>query len=529
MVDPDSLGGECEFAANSGLCLTMRRGGSIGVQGLHARVVRDRPSINDRKKTDGAMLAAGRWDGDTHEEARIVIARKTIDGACPSTETDADPIERLQAEHPWPDERPRIPDSIANPGWFGEGTDETLAKVLTEQTRVVVELGAWLGMSSRFILDRASNAVLISVDHWEGSPEHKARDDYRGMLPTLYETFLGLCWDDRDRLIPLRMSTLDGLRAIARAGIKPDVIFVDAEHSYPAVTAELELAFELFPQAQLVGDDYDWTGVREAVQGFARRNGLGIARHGARGWSLVDRAVAPEDRTTLRTRARSVVLVPYLGGIEAPCEEGLRELELAGVRVLRRQGSSQIDLARSEMVSTALHDGCESILFIDADLGFNPVDALRLLDRPDPPVISGVYAKKGPREVASSFHEGIKTILFGPEAPGLYPLKYAATGFLRIRAEVLWTMIERLKLPRCNTQWGPGIWPFFLSTIVQHPDGQYHYLGEDWSFSHRLSQIGVVPMADTSIRLYHYGPYGYSWEEVGTDRPRYRTYNLTLG
>jgi hypothetical protein len=325
------------------------------------------------------------------------------------------------------------------------------------------------------------------------------------MLPTLYEAFLSLCWDDRDRIIPLRMSTIDGLRAVAEAGVEPDVIYVDAEHSYKAVTQELELASRLFPRARLVGDDYDRVGVRDAVDLFARRASLRVARDGARGWQLVDRssaAAGPEDASA---RAGYVVLVPHLDRIEPACERGLRELELAGVRVVRRQGSSQIDLARSEMVSDALHDGHDSILFIDADIGFEPADALRLLARPEP-VVSGVYAKKGTREIASTFADGVTNIVFGTGAPGLYPLKYAATGFLRIRAEALLWMIQRLKLPLCNTHWGRGLWPFFLSEIVPQGPGKFHYLGEDWSFSHRLVRIGITPLADTSIRLTHYGP-----------------------
>jgi hypothetical protein len=178
---------------------------------------------------------------------------------------------------------------------------------------------------------------------------------------------------------------------------------------------------------------------------------------------------------------KAVVLVPHMGPIEAPCERGLRDLELAGIRVVRRQGSSQIDLVRSEMVSDALHDGFEMMLFIDADIGFEANDAIRLLSRPVP-VVSGVYAKKGPRGVASAFADGIKNIVFGPEAPCLYPLKYAATGFLRIRSEILRLLVERLNLPRCNTRWGRGVWPFFLPLIVPQADGQYHYLGEDWAF-----------------------------------------------
>lgn len=226
--------------------------------------------------------------------------------------------------------------------------------------------------------------------------------------------------------------------------------------------------------------------------------------------------------------SRCVVLVPHLNGIDPDCERGLNELEKAEVTVVRRVGCSQIDLARSEMATEALHDGVESILFIDSDIGFAPGDAIRLLAAPDP-VVAGVYAKKGRRQLACEFAPGIDEIVFGPSAPPRYPLRYAATGFLRIRSEVLLKMVEELGLPLCNTKWGRGVYPFFLPMIVPHPQEGFHYLGEDWSFSRRLEQVGVTPMADTSFRLWHCGRYGYSWEDAGSDLPRYANYIYKIG
>jgi len=78
----------------------------------------------------------------------------------------------------------------------------------------------------------------------------------------------------------------------------------------------------------------------------------------------------------------SIVLVPHVGRIEPPCSDGLRELERSGVRVVRRPDSSQIDVARNELLSDALHDGFKSSLFIDPGIGFDPEDARRLLARP---------------------------------------------------------------------------------------------------------------------------------------------------
>ncbi len=448
-------------------------------------------------------------------------------GISPSRNGTGAAVRRLAQAHPWPPERPEDAAPGEEQGWLGAGTEVMLARALSPATRVVVELGAWLGLSTRFIADRAPHATVVSVDHWVGSPEHQAQERFRNLLPRLLETFQARCWDYRERVVPLRMSTLDGLRAVAEAGVQPDFVYVDAEHSYEAVTAELTLARPLFPKAALGGDDYDWKGVREAADAFARRHGLVVERFGERGWRLLEGWQAGDAGGPPPGRAQSVVLVPHMNGIEAECEQALRRLEAAGVRVVRRGGCSAIDVARNEMLSDALHDGAESILFVDSDLGFDPADALRLLARPEP-VVSGVYAKKGRRELASVFADGVKEVLFGPDAVGPYPLRYAATGFLRLRAAVLRRLIAELRMPLCNTHWGRGVWPFFQPLIVPHGPGKLHYLGEDWAFSYRLAKIGVTPLADTTIRLWHWGRYGFSWEEAGSEVQRYRSYSYHL-
>ena len=484
-----------------------------------------------------ALAESRRWDPEVVEPlyARFfegLAARGRESASHQVTPPDGEAARRVEAlagAFPWPVERPRVEPSGEHPGWLGAGTDELLARELSDRTRLVVELGAWRGMSARFIADHAPNAVVVSVDHWEGSPEHRAGAEFRAILPELYESFLAETWAYRDRVIPLRMTTLDGLRAVAEHGLAPDLIFVDAEHSEAAVGSELDLASRLFPNAVLVGDDCDWDGVRRAVDGFASRHGLQANRVGWRGWKLAQPSRSGAFLATIPPgRAKAAVLVPHLNGVDWECEQSLRKLEEAGVRVVRSGGISAIDVARNRLASDALHDGAESILFIDADLGFDPLDALRLLARPEP-VVSGVYAKKGRREFASVFAEGVEEVVFGANAPGLYPLKYAATGFLRIKASVLRRMIAELDLPHCNRKWGRGEWPFFQPTVVPQGDGEFHYLGEDWAFSHRLARIGVTPMADTSIRLWHYGRHPFDWEDAGAEGKRFATYSYRLG
>ena len=132
------------------------------------------------------------------------------------------------------------------------------------------------------------------------------------------------------------MTTIEGLLTVAEHRLQPDLISVDAEHSYAAAATDIELAYRLFPQATLVGDDYDWEGAARAVNEFAMHH---RRTAGVRGWRIADRRVGPTvERGPQPGRMRSVVLMPYLNGIDWECEQGLRELEGHGVRVVRRGG-----------------------------------------------------------------------------------------------------------------------------------------------------------------------------------------------
>ena len=62
----------------------------------------------------------------------------------------------------------------------------------------------------------------------------------------------------------------------------------------------------------------------------------------------------------------------------------------------------------------------ETLLFIDADVGFELVDALRILARPEP-VVAGVYPKKGERSPDQPVRPGIERGPLRADRPGTVP------------------------------------------------------------------------------------------------------------
>ncbi|MFE7798574.1 hypothetical protein [Nocardia sp. NPDC057440] len=223
--------------------------------------------------------------------------------------------------------------------------------------------------------------------------------------------------------------------------------------------------------------------------------------------------------------SRCVVLVPVHDYIEPGCEEGLAALEKLGHPVWRVYGCSAIDQARSRIATEALAEGFEELMWIDSDIGFNP-NAVAMLRSHDLPIVSGVYAKKRSRALVCSLLPGTEKIILG-EGGGVMEILYAAGGFLLTKRSVYEKIAEHENLPVCNIHFGHTNVPYFLPLIVPHGENHW-YLGEDFSFCERARRSGFSVYADTRFRLEHFGKYGFTWEDAGSGRSRYGSYEFNF-
>ena len=185
----------------------------------------------------------------------------------------------------WPEEKPNV--SMYENSLMSRSNITELNKIFSKQHfSLIVELGSWVGVSTKFFLQKQPNAHVIAIDHWKGGVEHQGPHNH--LFPVLYETFLVNCWQYKDRLIPLRTTTLEGMEYIKLLGLQPDLFYVDASHSYDSVTADLEYIYQNFPNAMITGDDWDWSNprlgwhlpVRKAVQAFAKKHEFKIHAKG---------------------------------------------------------------------------------------------------------------------------------------------------------------------------------------------------------------------------------------------------------
>jgi len=202
---------------------------------------------------------------------------------------------------------------------------------------------------------------------------------------------------------------------------------------------------------------------------------------------------------------------------------------------------SLISRARNMCANIFLDRKFTHLMFIDSDIGFNPMDVIYLLhlagDNDEHHVIGGVYSKK--EILWENIYQAVKSgavedssMLESISGNFYYPLadpskaiqltvpsrvRELTTGFMMITR----TCLERFKeaYPEYNYMLEPRIGQnipikgevtqFFQSEIRPDQFGQPRYLSEDYWFSHRIADLGMNIWACPWISLTHTGTHDY--------------------
>ncbi len=198
------------------------------------------------------------------------------------------------------------------------------------------------------------------------------------------------------------------------------------------------------------------------------------------------------------------------------------------IGLLTSAHDSLITRSRNALVKSFLDNPTAThLMFIDADIGFEPEAVARLLAF-DQDVVAGMYPIKVVdwARMASVIHPGMteamareaSTHFVGvpctgderEERGGFVTGAYAGTGFMMIRRRVLERLIEAYPETRYRTmQTYPitkeGGAPFYnlFDCMIDPETGTY--LSEDFAFCHRFRRIGGQIWLDTESRLRHVG------------------------
>jgi SAM-dependent methyltransferase len=136
-----------------------------------------------------------------------------------------------------------------------------------------VEVGSWKGRGAAFlgveIFNSGKPIQLYCVDTWKGSIEHQDMDCIKN--DSLYNEFINNTKPIDSVITPLRMSSLEAAMQFEDNSI--DFVFLDASHEYEDIKADIEAWYpKVKPGGLFAGHDYEWDGVRRAVDEFASKH-----------------------------------------------------------------------------------------------------------------------------------------------------------------------------------------------------------------------------------------------------------------
>jgi hypothetical protein len=206
-------------------------------------------------------------------------------------------------------------------------------------------------------------------------------------------------------------------------------------------------------------------------------------------------------------------------------EKALRAYGDISLKVMFKDGDALITRARANLVAQFLDDPAAThLLFIDADIGFEPEQVLRLVQcgaamsaavypikRIDWDRISSTIAAGRPILAAAALKYVIE--VDNPDAVicqgGFVKVRYAGTGFLMIRREALERMCKHYpQLKYCRDHSLDAATAsdnrFALFDCMIADDGTY--LSEDFAFCKRWADMGGEIWADRNSALSHVGP-----------------------
>lgn len=165
---------------------------------------------------------------------------------------------------------------------------------------------------------------------------------------------------------------------------------------------------------------------------------------------------------------------------------------------------------RNGLAAEALHRGADVLFWIDSDVGFDPAEAIQLIDTGQP--IVGIAPQSRPH-----VHGQSPSVAFSPleggqvnmRPDGLMEVGKAATAFLCTRREVYEVMAQRdahrLANPDVDSKWFRNFFWYELEPAGEI-DGEPAFRddGEDYYFCRKAREAGFTILINPVGRIVHH-------------------------
>ena len=189
-------------------------------------------------------------------------------------------------------------------------------------------------------------------------------------------------------------------------------------------------------------------------------------------------------------------------------------------------GATIISLCRSQLISMAAElEDWTHVLFVDNDMGFEPMDVMRLLIA-DQDIVAGTAPAK-----SYPLHGNNATTHHLQEKDWGYEVNYVGSGFMLIKRQVIDTMMDHywntksFQMPDGNHYDQTRVTYvdlFDTITAGSHVQDKRLYLTEDYAFCTRAKACGFKVWSHKHVKLSHTGVHTFSFNEEKDMLERYK-------
>lgn len=159
-------------------------------------------------------------------------------------------------------------------------------------------------------------------------------------------------------------------------------------------------------------------------------------------------------------------------------------------------GNCHVDDARNSMVQEFLLSDCDDMVFLDADVSWNPEDLVKLCQR-DKDLVGGVYSYRR-EDMLRTGTMPVQLIDLEPDENGLLEVKGLPTGFMRIKRCVFEALDARAKKHWGRSDKRSQVAIFFEREMI---DGEWW--SGDLNFCRKWREAGGKIHADAELSLGH--------------------------
>lgn len=154
-----------------------------------------------------------------------------------------------------------ITKALATDGWMSEQELLWLAEQASKH-EFIVEIGSYLGRSTRALLDNV-NGMVFAVDDWKGPRDvYMAKEEREGLYQKFLDNQKEYVGTGKLAVIPCDHSNLP----LIFERLKPDMVFIDGSHEYTDVKRDIEYWLPKIKQSGLIcGHDATFSTVQQAV------------------------------------------------------------------------------------------------------------------------------------------------------------------------------------------------------------------------------------------------------------------------